>query len=75
MPCGWPAPGRPIGHPGSGHPQGVIGVFYFQMPYERRTFDRKEWKEKLLTLKPYLPALEGLQLPRGPNPVLKDWKQ
>jgi hypothetical protein len=27
MPCGWPAPGRPMGHPGSGRLQGVIGVF------------------------------------------------
>jgi hypothetical protein len=27
MPCGRPAPGRPIGRPGSGRPHGVIGVF------------------------------------------------
>jgi hypothetical protein len=26
-PCGLPAHGWPIGHPGSVHPQGVIGVF------------------------------------------------
>jgi hypothetical protein len=26
-PCRLPSPGRPIGHPGSGHPEGVIGVF------------------------------------------------
>jgi hypothetical protein len=32
MPCGGPAPGRPIGRPGSGCPQGVIGVFtYYQL--------------------------------------------
>jgi hypothetical protein len=31
-PCGWPAPGRPIGRPGSGHPQGVMGGFsYYQL--------------------------------------------
>jgi hypothetical protein len=45
-PCGRPAPGRPIGCPGSGRPQGVIDVFLVthlnQMPYERLTFDRKE---------------------------------
>jgi hypothetical protein len=29
MPCGWPAPGRPIGRQGSGRPQGVIGVFNY----------------------------------------------
>jgi hypothetical protein len=27
MPCGLPAPGRPIGHPGFGRPQGIISVF------------------------------------------------
>jgi hypothetical protein len=27
MLCGRPAPGRPIGRPGSGHPSGVIGAF------------------------------------------------
>jgi hypothetical protein len=46
MPCGWPAPGQLIGRPGSGHPQGLIGVFLVthlnQMPYEWPTFDRKE---------------------------------
>jgi hypothetical protein len=26
-PCGRSAPGRPIGHPGSGRPQGVIVFF------------------------------------------------
>jgi len=31
-PCGWPAPGRPIGRLGSGLPQGVIGGFsYYQL--------------------------------------------
>jgi hypothetical protein len=28
-PCGRPAPGRPISRPGSGCPQGVIGVFSY----------------------------------------------
>jgi hypothetical protein len=27
--CGWPAPGRPIGGPGAGRPQAVIGVFSY----------------------------------------------
>jgi hypothetical protein len=27
MPFRQPAPGWPIGRPGSGHPQGIIGVF------------------------------------------------
>jgi hypothetical protein len=27
MPCGRPTPSRPIGCPGSGRPQGVVGVF------------------------------------------------
>jgi hypothetical protein len=27
MTCGRPAPGRPVGRPGSGHLQGIIGVF------------------------------------------------
>jgi hypothetical protein len=32
MPCGWPASGRPIGHPGSGSSQGVFGgLSYYQL--------------------------------------------
>jgi hypothetical protein len=32
MPFGWPTPGRPIGRPGVGCPQGVFGVFsYYQL--------------------------------------------
>jgi hypothetical protein len=29
MPCRWPAPGRPIGRLGSGHPQGIMGGFSY----------------------------------------------
>jgi hypothetical protein len=29
MPCGWPAPARAIGRPGSGPPQGVMGGFSY----------------------------------------------
>jgi hypothetical protein len=31
-PFGWPTPGRPVGRPGVGHPQGVFDVFsYYQL--------------------------------------------
>jgi hypothetical protein len=31
-PFEWPTPGRPIGRPGVGHPQGVFGGFsYYQL--------------------------------------------
>jgi hypothetical protein len=38
----------PIGRLGTGRPQGVIGVFQLQMPYEWLTFDRKERHKKFL---------------------------
>ena len=32
MPCGRPAPGRPVGRPGSGRPQGVSGMYIIRGP-------------------------------------------
>jgi hypothetical protein len=62
-PAGGQPPGRPIGRLGSGHPQGVIGVFLVthlnKMPFERPTFDLKEWHKKFLTRLTGIPGSPG----------------
>jgi hypothetical protein len=44
-PCRRPAPGRPIGHPGSGCPQGVIGVFNLHI-LTKYTMSGRPWTVK-----------------------------